>query len=431
MTKKSKLLFDAALKVMPGGVNSPVRAFTDVGNHPIYFSEGHGAWLTDVDGKRYIDYVGSWGPAIAGHSNPLVISAVEKQLKSGLSFGAPTEVETQLAEKIIGLIPSVEKIRMTSSGTEAAMSAIRLARGYTGREKIVKFEGCYHGHSDSLLVKAGSGALAMGVPSSPGVPKSLANLTVTLDYNDEQQVLEFFNHSGHEIAAVIVEPIAGNMGCILPRPEFLETLRHVTEESGALLIFDEVMTGFRVAPGGAQQLFSIKPDLTILGKVIGGGLPVGAIGGPKPLLDQFAPSGPIYQAGTLSGNPLAMASGLATLEIIADPAFHSSLNTMTDILCERIQVAAEESGVSIVVNKVCGMFSVFFSSDSEVETFTQVSKCNAQHFNRFFSSMLADGISLAPSRFEASFISSAHGESEIEATVAAAYRAFKRIRDIS
>jgi glutamate-1-semialdehyde 2,1-aminomutase len=431
MTKQSKLLFDEALKVMPGGVNSPVRAFTDMGRHPIYFSEGHGAWLTDVDGKRYIDYVGSWGPAIAGHSNPYVISAIENQLKSGLSFGAPTELETKLAEKIIELIPSIEKIRMTSSGTEAAMSAIRLARGSTGREKIVKFEGCYHGHSDSLLVKAGSGALAMGVPSSPGVPKSLANLTVTLDFNNEQQVIEFFKKHGSEVAAIIVEPIAGNMGCILPRPEFLEILRHVTRESGSLLIFDEVMTGFRVASGGAQQLFGITPDLTVLGKIIGGGLPVGAVGGPASLINQFAPSGPIYQAGTLSGNPLAMASGLATLEIIADPAFHSKLNAMTNILCDKIQAVAEESGVSIVINKVCGMFSVFFSSNKTVETFSQVSACNSQNFNYFFSSMLDDGINIAPSRFEASFISSAHQESEIEITVKAAYKAFKSIRNKS
>jgi glutamate-1-semialdehyde 2,1-aminomutase len=429
MTQQSKLLFNAALKVMPGGVNSPVRAFTEVGRHPIYFCEGHGAWLTDVDGKRYIDYVGSWGPAIAGHSNPYVISAVEKQLKSGLSFGAPTELETKLAEKIVKLMPSIERVRMTSSGTEAAMSAVRLARGCTGRNKIVKFEGCYHGHSDSLLVKAGSGALTMGVPSSPGVPKSLANLTVTLDYNNERQILEFFKNHGNEVAAVIVEPVAGNMGCILPRSEFLEILRHVTKESGALLIFDEVMTGFRVASGGAQQLFGITPDLTILGKIIGGGLPVGAVGGSKDLIDQFAPSGPIYQAGTLSGNPLAMASGLATLEIIADPAFHSNLTAMTNILCDKIQAAAEESGVNIVINKICGMFSVFFSSAKEVKTFAKVSRCNAQHFNTFFSSMLDDGINLAPSRFEASFISSAHGESEIEATVDAAHRAFKRIRN--
>ncbi len=424
MSSHSEQLFAAALRVMPGGVNSPVRAFNGVGGTPRYFVRGEGAWLTDADGQRYIDYIGSWGPAIAGHAHPRVLDAVRRQLECGLSFGAPSEVETRLAEKIVELVPSAEKVRMVSSGTEAAMSAIRLARGYTSRERIIKFEGCYHGHADSLLVKAGSGALTLGVPNSPGVPAALAGLTTTLDYNDADQVRDVLARIGEEVAAVIVEPVAGNMNCVPPVPGFLEALREVTQACGALLIFDEVMTGFRVHPGGAQALYGITPDLTVLGKVIGGGMPVGAIAGPATIMDNFAPSGPVYQAGTLSGNPLAMVSGLASLELLSEPGFHSTLEARTARLCEGILDAALAAGVALSTNHVCGMFGLFFTAQNPVTRFADVMACDVDRFRQFFHLMLDAGINLAPSAFEAGFVSAAHGDDEIEQTIAAAAKAF-------
>ena len=427
MSNRSKSLFDAALAVMPGGVNSPVRAFNNLRDNPIYFAKGDGPYLFDVDGKRYIDYVGSWGPAIAGHSNPEVVSAVRTQLDSGLSFGAPTEIETVLAEKIIKLVPSAEKLRMTSSGTEAAMSAIRLARGYTNRELIIKFEGCYHGHGDSLLVKAGSGAMTMGVPDSAGVPKDLANKTITLTYNDIPSAINTFKKLGKNIAAVIVEPIAGNMGCIPPVPEFLETLRELTSANKALLIFDEVMTGFRVGLGGAQKLFKITPDLTVLGKIIGGGLPVGAIAGKAQIIDFFAPVGPVYQAGTLSGNPLAMASGLATIELVSQKDFHKKLELSTAKLSRGLESLAQKNGVDLCVNHVCGMFGIFFSDQKMISNLEDVKNCDEKKFKSFFNIMLENGINLAPSRFEAGFVSSAHGEDELAATLRAAELAFSML----
>ena len=427
MSNRSKSLFEAALAVMPGGVNSPVRAFNNLRDNPIYFTKGNGPYLFDVDGKRYVDYVGSWGPAIAGHSHPEVVSAVRTQLESGLSFGAPTEIETVLAEKIIKLVPSAEKLRMTSSGTEAAMSAIRLARGYTNRELIIKFEGCYHGHGDSLLVKAGSGAMTTGVPDSAGVPKDLANKTITLTYNDIPSAINAFKKLGKNIAAVIVEPIAGNMGCIPPVPEFLETLRELTSTNGALLIFDEVMTGFRVGLGGAQKLFKITPDLTVLGKIIGGGLPVGAITGKAQIIDFFAPIGPVYQAGTLSGNPLAMASGLATIELVSKKDFHKKLELSTAKLSQGLESLAIKKGVDLCVNHVCGMFGIFFSDQKMISNLEDVKNCDEKKFKSFFNIMLENGINLAPSRFEAGFISSAHGEDEIAETLRAAELAFSML----
>ena len=425
MTTRSEQMFAAARKVMPGGVNSPVRAFNAVGGTPIFFVNGDGAYLTDADGKRYVDYVGSWGPMIVGHSNPRVIEAISRRLPSGLSFGAPTEIETLLAQKICDLVPSVEKVRMVSSGTEAAMSAIRLARGYTGRDRIIKFEGCYHGHADSLLVKAGSGALTLGVPTSPGVPSALAELTTTLNYNDTEQLQSAFDDFGEEIAAVIVEPIAGNMSCIPPKLGFLETLREVTSKHRALLIFDEVMTGFRVHSGGAQALFEIQPDITVLGKVIGGGMPVGAVAGPAEIMDHLAPLGPIYQAGTLSGNPIAMTSGLATLAIISEPDFHASLERQTHQLCEGMEDAAARVGVALTINHVCGMFGLFFTDADDVSNFSDVMSCDSDRFRQFFQLMLERGINLAPSAFEVGFVSSAHGDKEIDMTVNAAAEAFE------
>lgn len=430
MTTRSENLFSAARKVLVGGVNSPVRAFNAVGGTPLFFVNGEGAYLTDADGNRYIDYVGSWGPMIVGHSNPQVIQAVSERLPFGLSFGAPTEIETLLANQICTLIPSIKKVRMLSSGTEAAMTAIRLARGYTGRDRIVKFEGCYHGHTDSLLVKAGSGALTMGVPTSPGVPSALAELTVTLNYNDSEQVRAVFDDIGADIAAVIVEPIAGNMGCIPPTPDFLSTLRLVTSACDALLIFDEVMTGFRVHSGGAQTLFGIQPDITVLGKVIGGGMPVAAIGGSEKIMDQLAPVGPIYQAGTLSGNPIAMACGLATLELIAEPHFHTSLARQTERLCSGVEEAAAQHGVALKTNNVCGMFSFFFTANEAVSNFSDVTACDGERFKQFFQLMLGNGVNLAPSPFESGFISSAHGDKEIEDTIVNATKAFKSLSNI-
>ena len=425
MLKRSKELFDQAKQCIPGGVNSPVRAFNGVGGHPIFMARAEGAYIYDEDGNRHIDYVGSWGPMIVGHAHPEVTSAIEGQLKRGVSFGTPTAIETTLAEAVCAILPSVEKIRMVSSGTEAAMSAIRLARGITGRSHILKFEGCYHGHADSLLVKAGSGALTLGVPTSPGVPIALANLTLTASYNDPEGLAAIFKEFGHQLAAVIIEPIAGNMNCVLPLPGFLEELRRLTTESGTLLIFDEVMTGFRVHRNGAQGLYGIVPDLTILGKVIGGGLPVGAFGGPAKFMDSIAPSGPIYQAGTLSGNPLAMASGLATLKITAEENFYTKLTRHTLALTTGLQTAADKVGIPFCTNAVTGMFGLFFTQEKEVSRYAQVMACDLTQFKRFYHAMLARGVYLAPSAFEAGFVSSAHSEQDIAFTIDAAHAAFQ------
>ena len=417
-------LYQEACKYIPGGVNSPVRAFRSVGGEPIFFKRAAGAHIVAVDGRRFIDYVGSWGPMILGHAHPHVIAAVRRVAADGLSFGAPTELETDLARKVTELMPSIELVRFVSSGTEATMSAIRLARGFTGRETIVKFEGCYHGHSDSLLIKAGSGALTFGVPTSPGVPRALAAHTVTLDYNDSDQVRDAFRQIGAEIACVIVEPVAGNMNCIPPAPGFLQTLREVCDGSGALLIFDEVMTGFRVALGGAQELYGVRPDLTTLGKIIGGGMPVGAFGGRRDIMERLAPLGPVYQAGTLSGNPVAMAAGLATLELVAVPGFHAHLNATTDILVQRLTDAALSSGIPLAANHVCGMFGLFFTAERKVDSFAKVMACDTERFKRFFHRMLEECVYFAPSAFEAGFVSAAHSSADIDATIAAAMRTF-------
>ncbi|HRZ51833.1 MAG TPA: glutamate-1-semialdehyde 2,1-aminomutase [Candidatus Contendobacter sp.] len=423
---RSEHLFAEAQQHIPGGVNSPVRAFRGVGGTPIFFKRGAGAWLYDEDERRYIDYVGSWGPMIAGHAHPAVVRAVRDAAANGLSFGAPTAIETVMARRIQELVPSMELVRMCNSGTEATMSAIRLARGFTGRDKIVKFEGCYHGHSDSLLVKAGSGALTLGVPTSPGVPAALAAQTVTLTYNDLGQVQQAFAELGADIAGVIVEPVAGNMNCIPPAPGFLHGLRELCDQYGSVLIFDEVMTGFRVAPGGAQELYQVKPDLTTLGKIIGGGMPVGAFGGRRTIMERLAPLGPIYQAGTLSGNPVAMAAGLATLDLIAAPGFHADLAAKTQRLCDGLVAAAREAGIPLTANHVGGMFGIFFTSET-VTSYAQAVACDVERFKAFFHGMLAEGVYLAPSAFEAGFMSSAHSEEDIEATLAAARKVFARI----
>jgi glutamate-1-semialdehyde 2,1-aminomutase len=420
-------LYTEACKYIPGGVNSPVRAFRGVGGEPVFFASAEGPYVTAADGRRYIDYVGSWGPMILGHAHPKVIGAVRETAVHGLSFGAPTEIETVMARKIIELVPSIELVRMVSSGTEATMSAIRLARGFTRRDKIVKFEGCYHGHSDSLLVKAGSGALTLGVPTSPGVPPELAAHTLTLTYNDLDQVRTMFAELGPEIACVIVEPIAGNMNCIPPVAGFLETLREECTRHGSVLIFDEVMTGFRVARGGAQQLYDVRPDLTTLGKIVGGGLPVGAFGGRRDIMEQLAPLGPVYQAGTLSGNPVAMAAGLATLEGIEAGGFHASRGAATDRLVEGIAAAAGRAGIPLATNHVCGMFGLFFTDAEAVTSYAGATACDVERFKRFFHGMLEEGVYLAPSAFEAGFVSGAHGTREIEATIEAAGRVFARI----
>ena len=421
---KSEQLFADAQTVIPGGVNSPVRAFKGVEGTPIFFERGEGAYLIDADGQSYIDYVGSWGPMILGHANQDVIQAVQKQLTQGLGYGAPTEIETRMAKKVCELVPSIEKVRMVSSGTEATMSAIRLARGFTGRDKIVKFEGCYHGHADSLLVKAGSGALTLGVPNSPGVPASVAEHTLTLTYNDADEVRQLFASMGDQIAAVIVEPVAGNMNCILPEPGFLETLRECCDQHQSVLIFDEVMTGFRVALGGAQAVYGIKPDLTTLGKVIGGGLPVGAFGGRTDIMNAIAPLGPVYQAGTLSGNPLAMAAGLAMLEAVSKPGFYDRLAEKTERLVKGLQKAADEANISFSYNQLGGMFGFFFTDEKNVSTYQQVMACDQARFKKFYHGMLKEGVYLAPSAFEAGFVSMAHGDVEIDKTVEAARRVF-------
>ena len=421
---RSHALQERAERFFPGGVNSPVRAFRAVGGAPPFIERAEGAWLVDADGNRYIDYFGSWGPMILGHAHPHVIAAVRRVAADGLSFGAPTELETDLARKVTELMPSVELVRFVSSGTEATMSAIRLARGFTGRETIVKFEGCYHGHSDSLLIKAGSGALTFGVPTSPGVPRARAAHTVTLDYNDSDQVRDAFRQIGAEIACVIVEPVAGNMNCIPPAPGFLETLREVCDGSGALLIFDEVMTGFRVALGGAQELYGVRPDLTTLGKIIGGGMPVGAFGGRRDIMLQLAPLGPVYQAGTLSGNPVAMIAGLTTLELISVPGFHKHVLAQTGSLMAGLKAEAQAADIAFTTNHVCGMFGLFFTGAPRVRSFEEVMACDVERFKRFFHGMLAEGIYLAPSAFEAGFMSAAHSNQDIEATLAAAKRVF-------
>jgi glutamate-1-semialdehyde 2,1-aminomutase len=417
-------LFQEACKYIPGGVNSPVRAFRSVGGEPIFFKKAVGPYVIAADGRRYIDYVGSWGPMILGHAHPQVIKAVQEVAADGLSFGAPTELETQLARRVIELMPSIELVRFVSSGTEATMSAIRLARGFTGRDTIVKFEGCYHGHADSLLIKAGSGALTLGVPTSPGVPKALANHTVTLTYNDGDQVQRVLRQIGEQVACVIVEPVAGNMNCVPPAPDFLQTLRRECDRAGALLIFDEVMTGFRVALGGAQALYGVRPDLTTLGKIIGGGMPVGAFGGRRDIMQELAPLGPVYQAGTLSGNPVAMTAGITTLELIGAPGFHAHLSAMTDVLMEELATAAAGAGVALTTNHVCGMFGFFFTTEPVVDNFAKVMACDVERFKKFFHGMLNEGIYLAPSAFEAGFLSAAHTPADIEATIAAASRVF-------
>ncbi|HEV7164615.1 MAG: glutamate-1-semialdehyde 2,1-aminomutase [Gammaproteobacteria bacterium] len=425
----SNRLFEEAQRYIPGGVNSPVRAFRGVGGDPLFISRAEGAYLYDSEGRRYIDYVGSWGPMLAGHAHPRVLEAVRRAIGDGLSFGAPTEIETRLAERICRLMPSIEMVRMVNSGTEATMSAIRLARGFTARDKIVKFEGCYHGHSDSLLVKAGSGALTLGVPTSPGVPAALAALTLTLPYNDAAAVETCFKQHGTDIACVIVEPVAGNMNCVLPAPGFLAALRELCTRHGSLLIFDEVMTGFRVAKGGAQALYGIRPDLTTLGKVIGGGMPVGAFGGRREVMQMIAPLGPVYQAGTLSGNPVAMAAGLAMLDILEEPGFHARLEQKTGELTAGLQDAAKAADISFTTNHVCGMFGLFFTRETKVGDYPQVMSSDVEAFRRFFHGMLREGVYLAPSAFEAGFMSSAHSAQDLSTTVDAARRVMTEVAD--
>ncbi len=421
---RSHALFARALTLLPGGVNSPVRAFKSVGGDPFFVQRADGSYLYDVDGNRYIDYVGSWGPMIVGHNHPAVREAVEKAVRDGLSFGAPCPAEVTMAETITRLVPSCQMVRMVNSGTEATLSAIRLARGATGRQRIVKFEGCYHGHGDSFLVKAGSGMLTLGVPTSPGVPASLSELTATLSYNDFDGATALFDEIGHEIACVIVEPVVGNANCIPPRPGYLQHLRDLCTQHGALLILDEVMTGFRVALGGAQAHYGVTPDLTTFGKIIGGGMPVGAYGGRRDLMEQIAPAGPIYQAGTLSGNPLAMAAGLAMLELVQAPGFHERLSAAAAALCKGLEKAAREAGVPFTTNQVGGMFGLFFT-DEKVETYAQATACDVAAFNRFFHAMLEQGVFFAPSAYEAGFVSSAHDTAVLETTLSAARQAFR------
>jgi len=420
-------LFLRAKARIPGGVNSPVRAFAGVGGEPVFFERAEGACLFDVDGKRYIDYIGSWGPMICGHAHPHIIEAVQRAVSKGLSFGAPSPGEVTMAERICELVPSLERVRMVNSGTEAAMSALRLARAATGRNRFIKFEGNYHGHADSFLVKAGSGAQTLGVPTSPGVPAALAELTLNARYNDLDSVRALFEQYPDDIACVAVEPVAGNMNCIPPNPGFLEGLRALCDEFGAALLFDEVMTGFRVALGGAQALYGVEPDLSCFGKVIGAGMPVGAFGGKQRYMRLIAPEGPVYQAGTLSGNPVAMAAGLANLDLITAPGFYEELTATTLRLVEGIAAAAREAGVPFATSAVGGMFGLFFTDRERVENFDQAAACDIEAFKRFFHSMLDSGVYLAPSAFEAGFVSSAHGEAEIEATVEAARNAFRTL----
>jgi glutamate-1-semialdehyde 2,1-aminomutase len=422
--KKSRQLFERAQARIPGGVNSPVRAFRAVGGSPVFFERASGPYLWDADGARYIDYVGSWGPMLAGHSHPAVVEAVQEAASRALSFGAPTEAEVELAELLCHLVPSLELVRLVSSGTEATMTALRLARGFTGRSLIVKFEGCYHGHADALLVKAGSGALTFGNPSSAGVPPEVAAATVVLDYNDAAQIKKLFAEKGKDIAGVIVEPVAGNMNLVLPVPGFLQALREECTRHGAVLIFDEVMTGFRVAFGGAQQRFGIRPDLTTLGKVIGGGLPVGAVGGRRDIMEKIAPLGPVYQAGTLSGNPIAVAAGLATLKLV--PSLHEKVESTTRALVDGLAAEAKQAKVKFCAQSIGSMFGIYFR-DAPPKSFAEVMQCDRERFNRFFHEMLTRGVYLAPSAYEAGFVSAAHGADEIEATLAAARASFAKI----
>ena len=426
--QKSEQLYKEARRYIPGGVNSPVRAFRGVGGEPLFFESGEGAWLTDVDGNHYIDYVGAWGPLILGHRHPAVIEALQRQLEKGLGYGASTEAEVRLAEEVCRLMPSIEQLRLVTSGTEATMSAIRLARGFTGRDAVVKFEGCYHGHVDGLLVKAGSGALTLGMPDSPGVPEGYSGLTHVLPYNDVTALEEYFAADGENTACVIIEPVAGNMNCVPAQAEALSRLRALCDEYGALLIFDEVMTGFRVALGGAQSVYGIEPDLTTLGKVIGGGLPVGAFGGRREIMSRIAPEGPVYQAGTLAGNPLAVAAGLATLEAIQAPGFYKTLEHRAQSLLAGLRDRAEAAAAPFTTSQAGAMFGLFFSEDEHIDSFEQVMACNTDHFRAFFHGMLDNGVCLAPSAFEAGFISAAHGEREIELTLAAAEKAFAAIQ---
>jgi len=423
----SDTLFNAAKKYIPGGVNSPVRAFKSVGGTPLFISRAEGAYLYDCDNKPYVDYIGSWGPMVAGHSHPKVIEAVIQAVKSGLSYGAPTEAETNMAKKICQLIPSMDMVRMCNSGTEATMSAIRLARGFTGRDKIIKFEGCYHGHSDGLLVNAGSGALTLGVPSSPGVPASFAEHTLTATFNDQQSVSDLFKQYQGEIACVIVEPVAGNMNCIPPTDGFLNFLRSCCDEHNAVLIFDEVMTGFRVAKGGAQSLYNVTPDITTLGKIIGGGMPVGAFGGREEIMHHLAPLGPVYQAGTLSGNPVAMAAGLATMDIISEDGFYETLTEKANKLVSGVKESADKNGIALCTNLVGGMFGLFFTDKQQINGFDDVMACDAERFKSFFHHMLSRGVYLAPSAFEAGFISTAHTDADIEKTIAATNESFAQL----
>ncbi len=424
MTSRNHQLFEQSQQFIPGGVNSPVRAFRSVGGEPVFFQRGKGAYFWDADGKSYIDYVGSWGPLILGHAHPDVIKAVQMTAQNGLTFGAPTEAELDIAKLICQLIPSIEQVRLVSSGTEAGMSAIRLARGFTGRSKIIKFEGCYHGHDDSLLVKAGSGALTFGNPSSAGVPAETAGHTIVLDYNDSPGIEKAFNQWGKEIAAVIVEPVAGNMNLVVPKADFLDKLRALCTQSGSVLIFDEVMTGFRVGLKCAQGLYQINPDLTILGKVIGGGMPMAAFGGRRDIMQCLAPLGPVYQAGTLSGNPVAVAAGLATLELVQEAGFYEKLASRTEQLVSGISAIATNQGIDFCAQSIGGMFGVYFRKNIPV-SFAEVMQCDKNAFNRFFHAMLDEGIYFAPSAFEAGFVSAMHGDDELNKTFAAAEKIFK------
>lgn len=424
---KSESLYAAAQQLIPGGVNSPVRAFNGVGGVPLFIERAEGSHLYDADGNAYIDYVGSWGPMVLGHNHPAIRQAVIAAAERGLSFGAPTEMEVHMARLVTSLVPSMDMVRMVNSGTEATMSAIRLARGFTGRDKIIKFEGCYHGHADCLLVKAGSGALTLGQPNSPGVPADFARHTLTCIYNDLDSVRQAFEQYPDDIAAIIVEPVAGNMNCIPPLPEFLPGLRALCDEFGALLIIDEVMTGFRVALGGAQAHYGVVPDLTCLGKIIGGGMPVGAFGGRRDVMQALAPTGPVYQAGTLSGNPIAMAAGFACLSEVAKPGVHDTLTALTTQLAQGLEAAAKAQHIPLVVNHVGGMFGLFFTDASSVTSYQDVTQCDVERFKRFFHLMLAEGVYLAPSAFEAGFMSLAHSQQDIENTIAAARRCFAQL----
>ncbi|RDY65639.1 glutamate-1-semialdehyde 2,1-aminomutase [Lysobacter soli] len=424
--ERSHALFSRARELIPGGVNSPVRAFKSVGGEPFFAQSAQGAYIVDVDGNRYVDYVGSWGPMIAGHAHPQVLAAVSETMVNGLSFGVPNALEVTMAERIAQIVPSCEMVRMVNSGTEATLSAIRVARGATGRTRIVKFEGCYHGHGDSFLVKAGSGVMTLGLPNSPGVPSALADLTSTIPYNDFDAATKLFDEIGSEIAGLIIEPIVGNANCILPRDGYLKHLRELCTKHGALLIFDEVMTGFRVALGGAQALYGITPDLSTFGKIIGGGMPVGAYGGRRDLMEQIAPSGPIYQAGTLSGNPVAMAAGLATLDLIQVPGFHTELERRTHVLCDGLEAAARDAGIAFTTTRAPGMFGLYFR-EGPVETFEDAKASDTARFNRFFHAMLGRGVYLAPSAFEAGFVSSVHGDAEIAHTIDAARASFAEL----